>query len=72
MNPCDLQGFDHPVENQADPYRGDEEPDDARGRVNAHRPDSLRQPLGIGQAEIGDAHVATIAAEMATKEPISG
>ena len=46
-----FQGFYHPIEDQANSYRGDKEPNDARGGVDAHGSDTLRQLLGIGQAE---------------------
>ena len=51
-----LQGFDHAVEKQADPNRGDKETDDARRCVDPHGSDFLRELLGLGQADMGREH----------------
>ena len=40
--PVQFQGFYHPIEDQADPNRGDKKTDDARSRVDAHGSNPLR------------------------------
>src|SRR5262249_48328515 len=55
-DPIRLEKFHHPVKDEPRPHGGYEKTDNARGSVDALRPDLLQNYFGIDQGQVGNSH----------------
>ena len=51
-----MKGFDHPMENEPNAHGGNEESDDAGGRVNARWAEPRKDSISVSEAQISHAH----------------
>ncbi len=71
LQPMGLQGFDDPVEYQANAHGRDKEADDSRDGVDARRAKTPREPPGEERQRKVTIMLARIARRIARKDAIS-